>query len=65
MATVETDASINQSIAELRAIRRQTQFTNVMASIAVGLLAVSVSREFIGPAVYFVAIACCVCLAMR
>jgi len=65
MTTVESDVSTEKPITELRSIKRQAKFTNVMASIGVGLLAASVSKELIGPAVYFVMIAVCVCLAMR
>lgn len=65
MATIETDASINQSVAELRAIRRHAQFTNVMASIAVCLLAISVNRDLTGICFYLGIAAAGVALALR
>lgn len=65
MAIDATDASASQSLAELRSIRRQAKFTNVMSAIGVGLLASTVHHEFIGPALYFVVISVVVCLLMH
>lgn len=65
MATVETDASTNQSVAELRSIKRQAKFTNVMMSIGVGVLISFTNQYGYAQGTYFAIIAVVVCLAMR